>query len=41
VRETAAIVDEFAPFVPDLAARAAARLTGAVDEAPVFARATS
>jgi methionyl-tRNA synthetase len=40
-RQTAAIVDELTPFVPDLAARAAARLSGAVDETPVFARATS
>jgi methionyl-tRNA synthetase len=41
VRQTAAIVDELLPFVPDLAARAAARLRGAADETPVFARATS
>jgi methionyl-tRNA synthetase len=38
---TAAIVHELEPFVPDLATRAAARLEGGVDAAPLHARATS
>jgi methionyl-tRNA synthetase len=38
---TAAIVQELEPFVPGLASRAAARLAGGVDAAPVYARATS
>jgi methionyl-tRNA synthetase len=37
---TAAIVDELAPFAPDLATRAAARLNGVDDASPVYARAS-